>query len=250
MEGLRSAKSPDASGKSTSLTVRKAGGSARKSPAWCASRRPTCLTSPSFVKRAPYDAIFCRNALIYFDERARREVVSGMRELLHEDGAAFHGTFRADAFLRGGICAGGLPAELRVSQGRTDRGMRASGRSPAATASRRCGPARNHGTAGGAPGRQPVHGKPAPLPNRRPGLEQAEHLADRGELDAATAICERLLAEGAQNPDVYALLGVISESAGKSRIGGRVLPQGAVSRSVPLRIVAAHEPALRAARGC
>jgi chemotaxis protein methyltransferase WspC len=34
-------------------------------------------------------------------------------------------------------------------------------------------------------------------------------------LGAATAICERLVAEGTRDPDVYSLLGVINESGGK-----------------------------------
>ena len=58
--------------------------------------------------------------------------------------------------------------------------------------------------------------KAAPVPEQLPGLEQAERLADRGELEAAAAICKRLLAEGAQDPGVYALLGVICESAGNA----------------------------------
>ena len=51
----------------------------------------------------------------------------------------------------------------------------------------------------------------APLP----GIEEARQLADRGELAAATAICERLVAEGTQDPDVYSLLGMIAESGEK-----------------------------------
>jgi len=46
-------------------------------------------------------------------------------------------------------------------------------------------------------------------------IEEAGQLADRGELAAATAMCERLLAGGTQDPDVYSLLGVISESGGR-----------------------------------
>ncbi|MGB7590980.1 MAG: hypothetical protein WBO19_07060, partial [Terriglobia bacterium] len=46
-------------------------------------------------------------------------------------------------------------------------------------------------------------------------IEEAGQLADRGKLEAATAICERLLAEGTQDPNVYSLLGVLSESGGK-----------------------------------
>jgi chemotaxis protein methyltransferase WspC len=46
-------------------------------------------------------------------------------------------------------------------------------------------------------------------------IGEAGQLADRGKLEAATAICKRLLAEGAQDPNVYSLLGMISESGGK-----------------------------------
>jgi chemotaxis protein methyltransferase WspC len=56
--------------------------------------------------------------------------------------------------------------------------------------------------------------KAVTVPEQLPGLEQAEYLADRGELEAAAAICKRLLAEGVHDPGVYALLGVIGESAG------------------------------------
>ena len=52
----------------------------------------------------------------------------------------------------------------------------------------------------------------SPLPT--PGIEQAEQLADRGDLDGATAICESLLEGGVRDPQVYSLLGVINESNG------------------------------------
>jgi chemotaxis protein methyltransferase WspC len=46
-------------------------------------------------------------------------------------------------------------------------------------------------------------------------IEEAGQLADQGQLEAATAICERLLSEGTQDPNVFSLLGIISESEGK-----------------------------------
>ena len=55
-----------------------------------------------------------------------------------------------------------------------------------------------------------LESRPSPLPP--PEIEQAEQLADRGDLDGAIAICERLLERGVKDPKVYSLLGVINES--------------------------------------
>lgn len=166
-----------------------------------------------FRKRAPYDAIFCRNALIYFDARARREVVSGMRELLHEDGLLFTGHSELTHLCEAGYVPVDYPQSFACRKGEPARD-RASGRCPTATEA-----SATVQRATMTPRVAPPHAdrlmaaRPAPEPPT--GLEQAEQLADRGDLDAATAVCERLLAGGAQNPDVYALLGVISESGGK-----------------------------------
>ena len=166
-----------------------------------------------FRQRAPYDAIFCRNALIYFDERARREVVRGVRELLHEEGLLFTGHSELMHFCEAGFVQVDYPQSFACRKGEPTREA-APGRSPAATGAtatvyNATMPRRAAPPDAGRPGRA----RPAPEPP--PGLEQAEQLANRGELEAATAICERLLAEGAQDPDVYGLLGVISESGGK-----------------------------------
>ena len=166
-----------------------------------------------FRQRAPYDTIFCRNALIYLEEWARREVVNGIRVLLDEEGLLFTGHSELTHFCE----AGYVPVDYRLSFAcRKGEPMReaASGYFPAAAGTtpaihrapmlRKAAPPDTDG---------PRRARPAPEP--LPALDQAERLADRGELEAATAVCERLLAEGAQDADVYALLGVMSESRGK-----------------------------------
>ena len=164
-----------------------------------------------FRQRAPYNAIFCRNALIYFDERARRQVVRGIRDLLHEEGLLFTGHSELPHFCEAGYVPVDYPQSFACRQGEPTRET-APGRSPAATAAAVHNATRPRRAAPPDAGR-PLRAHPAPEPP--PGLEQAEQLADRGELETATAICERLLAEGAQDPDVYGLLGVLSESGGK-----------------------------------
>jgi chemotaxis protein methyltransferase WspC len=45
-------------------------------------------------------------------------------------------------------------------------------------------------------------------------LERATELANRGRLDDAKQLCERIIAEAGASPDAYCLLGVISNAAG------------------------------------
>jgi chemotaxis protein methyltransferase WspC len=165
-----------------------------------------------FRERAPYDVIFCRNGLIYFDNRARWEVMRALRNLLNETGLLFTGHAELPHFLEAGYVQADLPHSFACRKGgaigeRLPARVRAAATTPAPVR-----PARDlDGSATMKPNEPP---KAVTVPEQLPGLEQAEYLADRGELEAAAAICKRLLAEGVHDPGVYALLGVIGESAG------------------------------------
>lgn len=41
--------------------------------------------------QGPFDAIFCRNVLIYFDQNTKQKIVAGFRKLLADDGVLFIG---------------------------------------------------------------------------------------------------------------------------------------------------------------
>ncbi len=53
--------------------------------------RPMNLMTPGWPIRGPFHAIFCRNAMIYFDRAAQRRVLERFRPLLHPDGRLFAG---------------------------------------------------------------------------------------------------------------------------------------------------------------
>ncbi|HEX6993049.1 MAG TPA: CheR family methyltransferase [Gammaproteobacteria bacterium] len=53
--------------------------------------RPMNLMTPAWPIRGPFHAIFCRNAMIYFDRAAQRRVLERFRPLLHPDGRLFAG---------------------------------------------------------------------------------------------------------------------------------------------------------------
>ena len=166
-----------------------------------------------YRQRAPYNAVFCRNALIYLEELARREVIASLRDLLDGDGLLFTGHSELMPFLEAGYqrvdyprsfaCRKGGPPRESIF-GRCRIATEAAATIHQARKQRRIAPA--------------YANKPLKAPQAAPppvSIEEAGQLADRGKLEAATAICERLLAEGTQDPNVYSLLGVISESGGK-----------------------------------
>jgi chemotaxis protein methyltransferase WspC len=197
------------------------------------------LDLSAYRQRAPYNAVFCRNALIYLEDSARREIIASLRDLLHEDGLLFTGHSELMPFLEAGFkqvdypqsfacrkvapvphAAG--PAGAPTSRGATPpetEGLPPRRESSfghcriTAEAAATIHQARQQHRIAPAHARWPLSVPQAAAPP--PGIEEAGQLADRGELGAASAICQRLLAEGTQDPDVYALLGVISESGSR-----------------------------------
>jgi chemotaxis protein methyltransferase WspC len=166
-----------------------------------------------YRRRAPYNVVFCRNALIYLENGVRREVIASLRELLHEDGLLLTGHSELMPFLEAGFKQVDYPQSFACRKAEPQRestsGHCQISTQAAATISQPKKPRR----IAPANARKPLSVAQTAAPP--PGIEEAGQLADRGELEAASAICRRLLAEGSQDPDVYSLLGVLSESGGK-----------------------------------
>jgi chemotaxis protein methyltransferase WspC len=181
------------------------------------------LDLSAYQQRAPYMAVFCRNALIYLEDRAQREVIASLHDLVEKDGLLFTGHSELMTFLKAGyqrvdhpqsfacrkagprlVAPGSSPERAPTSQGPTPPETEAAATIHLARKRRRIALA--------------VAGRPLKAPLAAPppaSIEEAGQLADRGELGAATTMCERLLAEGTQDPEVYSLLGVISECGEK-----------------------------------
>jgi chemotaxis protein methyltransferase CheR len=67
------------------------------------------LVAPDWPVRGPFDAIFCRNAMIYFDKPTQRRILERFHPLLHHQGLMFAG--HSESF---GHCA-----DLFVPRGNT-----------------------------------------------------------------------------------------------------------------------------------
>jgi chemotaxis protein methyltransferase WspC len=174
------------------------------------------LQSADFMMaEEPYDIIFCRNVLIYFDVEKQHNAVSALKRLLSPVGLLFVGP--AEGFLA--IDSGFQPLKHRTSFGfHRHRGQAATKpelklRLPLPPIKKIQQPLKP--TAKPPAPAAPTIAAPPPVP-RDPAAElaKARHHADAGELNAAKSICEALLQGSDGSADVYTLLGIVEEATG------------------------------------
>ena len=167
----------------------------------------------------PYKVIFCRNTLIYFDAAARRRALTVLDRLLTPGGVLFVGYAETGLFLASGY----VPVRYPRAFAYRKPGASHDQQSPPQRASLRQPPTphgQRHQTASpGAPQQSadpavPVAGPREPSGTSASVLETARQLADKGEVDAATRLCETLLHAHGLNAQAYVLLGLIRQSAG------------------------------------
>ncbi|SPC20599.1 CheR family methyltransferase [Cupriavidus taiwanensis] len=194
------------------------------------------LVEPGLLSgEAPYDFVFCRNLLIYFDAAGQRQAVQTLVRLTMADGLLFVGPAEASVLSAQGLEPVGIPLSFAF-------------RKPAAAAPRARAPSYPpvHTTQPprmAAPPRlprPPASMRPlaprAPAPAALPAaplaapsaadahaaaLAAIAAMADRGELEAATAACLALVdraapdTDAAAMADAYGMLGVLHDAAGR-----------------------------------
>jgi chemotaxis protein methyltransferase WspC len=183
------------------------------------------LLDADLLKGQPeFDAIFCRNLLIYLTQAAKEAAVVRLKSLLRVVGLLFVGHAEALTILRDYFVADSdvasfayrkpneLVPKVRVQTGSSASLPRSTVRAvkkPAPTALRKP-PITQSTTA------------PATIPAvtssieaaRAAGLAQAGQLADRKEYAEAAQVCRELLATGGPDAGVYLLLAMIELGAG------------------------------------
>jgi chemotaxis protein methyltransferase WspC len=166
---------------------------------------------------APYDFVFCRNLLIYFDAEVQRRAVQTLARLTASDGMIFVGPAEASLLSAQGLQSAGVPLAFAFRKSRTEEA-----RTPR--------PIQDSIAPATAPARMPprparLHARPTPTLREPPPPRAAEPadalasisaLADRGELDAATTACEALIASQGPSADACCLLGVLHDAAGRT----------------------------------
>lgn len=157
---------------------------------------------------APYDFIFCRNLLIYFDAATQVLALGKLHRLLVADGVLFVGPAELPLVLASGFVNAGLPMAFACQKATRN----AVGEGP------RADPRRN--TSGAAATdyalrNQQVQGRAtrAPRPVTHDALEVAQDHTKAGHLVEAVAICNAQLASAGPSAQAYYLLGLTAEAS-------------------------------------
>jgi chemotaxis protein methyltransferase WspC len=159
----------------------------------------------------PYEVIFCRNVLIYFDRVSQHRAIEVLGRLLTPAGLLFVGPSETGLLLDRGFVPAGIPL---------------------AFAFRRAG-----GAAAPVVAAKPVAAKPIPEKPRQPAsapkstpepippdaivaaaepwIAQARRLADQGKLVEALACCEQNLRAEAASAETFHLVGLLHDAAGR-----------------------------------
>lgn len=172
------------------------------------------------VNEAPYDFVFCRNLLIYFDQPTQRLVFEVLKRLTHQDGVLFIGPAEGSLLGRLGMRSIGVPQSFAFSrQGAPDP-------QPLPTLMPTPLPVRQ-------PARVAPPGTP-PVVRPRPFTANVIALAESKGSDAATllaniatfansgksaearAACEQYLRSHPPKAQVFYWLGLLSDMAGSA----------------------------------
>jgi chemotaxis protein methyltransferase WspC len=162
--------------------------------------------------RGQYDAVFCRNVLIYFDPETQARAVQVLLRLLAPGGMLFVGPSETSLLPRERFVSAQLPMAFAFRLG-AERGPALPERRrpdappvPVKYERRRAAPAK---------AAKRVAGTAATIAaTAAAGLAQVRELADQGRLAEARAAGERLLREVGPGADVFCLLGTIRGADG------------------------------------
>ncbi|WP_342243087.1 CheR family methyltransferase [Pseudomonas sp. OTU5201] len=166
---------------------------------------------------APYDFVFCRNLLIYFDRPTQSAVLEVLKRLMQRDGAMFIGPAEASLLSQQGMQPLAYPQAFVFRHAPPQAIARpAKARVPVAAPT----------VVAPLPSRAPARPRP-PLPKpeqlkdasegagRDADLANIASLANSGRSEDARAACEAFLNAHGPSADAFYWLGLLSDVAGK-----------------------------------
>jgi chemotaxis protein methyltransferase WspC len=178
------------------------------------------LLDPALLaNEAPYDFVFCRNLLIYFDQPTQQQVFEVLKRLTHVDGVLFIGPAEGSLLGRFGMRSIGIPQSFAFSRQAAPVPESAPAFAPTPLPVRQ--PLRNV-----AP--PPVRNRPFAIPTPLPVtgktanteaaalLASIANLANEGKGAEARAVCEQYLRSHEPVAQVFYWLGLLSDVAGSA----------------------------------
>jgi chemotaxis protein methyltransferase WspC len=169
------------------------------------------------VNEAPYDFVFCRNLLIYFDQPTQQQVFEVLKRLTHQDGVLFIGPAEGSLLGRLGMRSIGIAQSFAFSRQGAPEPQLVPALMPTPL-----------------PVRQPPSRVVPPVIRPRPFAASVTPIAEPKGSDAATllaniaalanggksaearATCEEYLRSHAPNAQVFYWLGLLSDMAGSA----------------------------------
>ncbi len=176
------------------------------------------LLAPGLLAgEAPYDFVFCRNLLIYFDRPTQHTVAGVLQRLMRDDGALFIGPAEASLFSQVGMQALNIPLAF-VFRRQAPRPPSAPAQAvPNVAVRARSATKAMPAARSPAPVRRTPPAVPAPaVVAADTALDEIAALANAGRSDEARAACERYLAAHGPTAQAFYWLGLLSDVAGRS----------------------------------
>ena len=176
------------------------------------------LLAPGLLAgEAPYDFVFCRNLLIYFDRPTQHAVAAVLQRLMRDDGAMFIGPAEASLFSQVGMQALNIPLAFVFRRQAVRSASTAVQAVPNVGARPRPVAAATPVARAPAPVRRTPATGPAPAAvGTDTSLDDIAALANAGRSDEARAACERYLAAHGPTAQAFYWLGLLSDVAGRS----------------------------------
>jgi chemotaxis protein methyltransferase WspC len=168
---------------------------------------------------APYDIIFCRNLLIYFDRATQHQAVTILTQRLAAEGLLFVGPAESALMMQHALAPIKAPMAFAFRQGapRQDATKPAPAPAPAAVFAPQLPvrPAPKSAATRTMPPKARSAADSPPLPQAT--LAQVQLLADQGKLGEAASLCEQLIQHHGASAAAYYLMGVIHDAADRKQ---------------------------------
>jgi chemotaxis protein methyltransferase WspC len=161
----------------------------------------------------PYDAIFCRNLLIYFDEATQDRTIATLRGMLADDGLLFVGPAESSTLIDHDLVSAKVPLAFAfrkappIAEPRT-RAVPAAAAPLQKKIQNRAAPRKTRGT-------EPAEAAAPPAPAPPSRMEEAFSLANRGRLTEAAALCEEEMRVHGPSAAAFYLQGLICSADGR-----------------------------------
>ena len=180
-------------------------------------RQGNLLARDVAAERTRYDAIFCRNLLIYFDRPTQERAVRALERLLTPDGVVLVAPCETSVLLNHGFVPLPPPFAFAFRTAAAAAGQRKAkivrprpfrvSPPPASVVTARSTatpaiPAATLAPKADAPAEASVH------------LQEAAELANRGRFEEAIERCEQYLARSGPSAEVFHLMGLIRDASG------------------------------------